>query len=443
MTGTPGPTGARRATRVSRTAARQAKRERAKRRQQLIGAGVVVALLLGGATYAIVAGSRDGGRAGSAAEGGRTDSNLLGDADFLLDTEGAKKISTGTWTVANTAEGSETPERSFSCQSQRFADPAGVRTWVRSFKNAAAKSSAVEYIELSNDSGGAQRAYSAIVGWLSTCAQPRQRLVASYNAAGLGDRGIVAVFAEPLTGLQQRYRVLTVAGTGPATMVFEYVLAGTKTPATSGTVGAASEALKKLCAQTRTACPRTLELKPALIRTTNDTAPGFLIPIDLPVMKTLGPWEGVPAPSNNQTDCSEMTQPGIKPKRAKNQAYVVPDSKAPLEFGLDTKVLEFATPQQANAFVTAVRTKLDECKGSNLKTKRVLSVNQSGGITGQTWLFTAELPNGKDLNYRVGIARAGQRVTYALFLVLKDLDISDRAFADVVARAGQRSLYFK
>src|SRR6266508_3358253 len=227
MTGTPGPAGARRATRVSRTAARQAKRQRAKRRQQLIGAGVVVALLLGGATYAIVAGTRGGSahRAGSVGTGGQTDTSLLSDADFLLEADGAKKISAGTWTVATTAEGSETPERSFSCQAQRFADPAGVRTWVR-----------------------------------------------------------------------QRFRVLAVAGTGPATMVFEYVAAGTSPPSTAGTVGAASDALKNLCEQTGTACPRSLELKPALIRTTTEPD-GFLAPIDLPVMKTLEPWVGVDVPT--------------------------------------------------------------------------------------------------------------------------------------------------
>ena len=445
MTGTPGPAGARRATRVSRTAARQAKRQRAKRRQQLIGAGVVVALLLGGATYAIVAGTRGGSahRAGSVGTGGQSDTGLLSDADFLLEADGAKKISAGTWTVATTAEGSETPERSFSCQAQRFADPAGVRTWVRTFKNTTAKTSAVEYIELSADSAGAQRAYATIRGWLSTCTMPKQRLVGSFNADGIGDHGIVAVFAEPLTGVQQRFRVLAVAGTGPATMVFEYVAAGTSPPSTAGTLGAASDALKKLCEQTGTACPRTLELRPALIRTTTEPD-GFLAPIDLPVMKTLEPWVGVDVPTVQQTpECNEVTGIKTKPKRAKNRAYVAPGSKAPTEFGIDTRVLEFGTPQEANAFLGAVKDKLDHCKGSNVKTKRVLSVSDRGGVTGQTWRVTSELINGKDLTYRVGVARAGQRVTYVLFLVLKDLDISDRAFADVVARAGQRSLYFK
>jgi hypothetical protein len=444
MTGTIGPAGGRRATRVSRTAARQAKRQRAKRRQQLIGAGLVIALLLGGATYAIVAGSRDSARrAGSAGSAG-SDSGLLKDAGFLLEADGAQKMSAGAWTVTSTASDSETPDRSFGCQAQRFADPAGVRTWVRMFKNPTAKTAAVEYIELSGDADGAQRAYSTIVSWLSACTAPPQRLVASYNADGIADRGIVAVFAEPLKGqlLQQRYRVLTVASTGPATMVFEYVATGAAPPATAGTVGAASDALKKLCLETRTGCPRTLELKPELLLASSEP-PGFLAPIDLPVMPALTPWVGVDMKTNQQTDCNETVQSKSHPKRAKARTYVTPESSAPTEFGLDTKIYEFGTSAEANAYLTAVRGTLDKCKTSNLKTKRTLVVSDHGGVTGQTWKVTSELSNGKDLIYRVGVARAGQRVVYLLFLVIDKLDFTDRAFADVVARAGQRSLSFK
>ncbi len=454
MTRSTGPVGTHRAPRVSRSAARQARRKKVRRRQQMFGAGLVVALLIGGGGYAAVAGSGDDAK--EAADNAQTqppppdetkrddkDPPVLADEAFLLDAHGATQISAGAWTVTNTVEGSRAPERSFTCQAQRFADPAGVRTWVRQFKNGAAQT-AVQYVELSSDSGGAQRAYGTILGWMGSCITPKQRLLASYNADGLGDRGTVAVFEQPIGGGQSRYRTLAVASTGAATMVFEYVALAPAQPRTAGTVGAAGAALKRMCAETGSACPHTLELKSSLI-TANGEPAGFMTPIDLPVMAALNqPWVGVDSTVNAGSGCEQINLTKAKSRKARARQYVAPEAKVPAEFGFDTMTAEFASPTAAQAFVSTVTAAVDKCATtqSNAKVKRTKPVRFRGGISGPTWRVVYDLGSGS-ITYRVGIARAGQRAVHVAYPVLKNLDISDDTFAAVVARAAQRSFYFR
>src|SRR5215207_8753001 len=174
-------TGSHRAPRGGRrAAAREARRQRARRRNQLIGAGAAVLVVVGGGGIAAV--NAFGGDDSPVDAKSAGSSKLLGDAKVLLDGPAAKPLSaTGAWTVAGTADGSSAPDRSFVCQSQRFADPAGIRTWVRNFKNATAQQTAVQYVEVSNDPAAAGKAYTTIVGWLSQCATPQYRLISSYS----------------------------------------------------------------------------------------------------------------------------------------------------------------------------------------------------------------------------------------------------------------------
>ena len=115
------------------------------------------------------------------------------------------------------------PPRSsaFVCQSQRFADPAGLRTWVRTFQNATTKDTAVQYVEVSNDKAAAAKAYTSIVGWLSQCSAPQTRLTSSYVTTGVGERGVIAVFGQP-SGTKTQYKTIAVTLAGQATMVLEH-----------------------------------------------------------------------------------------------------------------------------------------------------------------------------------------------------------------------------
>lgn len=417
----------------------------------MIGAGAVVALLIGGGGYVVVAGSdgnvaqQAGGSAGSARPIPTSATQPLADPSFLLAATGAKPLSAGSWTVSTTAEGSKAPERSFSCQGQRFADPTGVRTWVRRFSNTATKATAVQYVELSADAGSAEHAYSTIVGWLGNCVTPQQQLVASFATTGLGERGTVAVFAQPVGGDKERYRTIVVTGTGSATMVLEHNVVAATVPAAKPALNTASAALQQVCAETEATCSKSVSMKPELLPAVDEPS-GFMAPIDLPVVSRLSqPWVGVDADTTDGSGCEKLKAKMTlaKAREAKGRTYVVPNASVPAEFGIDTMVVEFGSPPAAQAFVTAVRTAVDKCAStqSNAKVTRTLGIN-AHGVSGQTWRVKYDL-GGSSLSFRIGIVRTGRRASHLMFPVTPGLDVPDRAFADVVIRAGERSLAFR
>ena len=441
MTGTQG---AHRAPRVSRVAARQARKKRARRQLQLFGAALVVVLLIGIGVYVA---SVVGGGGGPATQAGNNtgdgDSQLLADENFLLGSTDTQRLAAGSWRVTATSEGAEAPERSFTCQASRFADPAGQRTWVRRFASTTA--SAVQYVELSNDTGTAQQAYTTVTNWLASCTAAQQRLVAGYTANGLGDRGLLAVFAQPAGAGKQRYRTLTVANTGPATMVLESVSLSSAPPNTAGPVATAVAAMTKLCAETKTTCPSSQVIRPALLPALGEP-PGFMAAIDLPVLSMVKePWVGVDAGNRPPTDCGETNQTKARPTKTVSRTYLPVGAKVPTEFGMDTKVMQFASPAQAATYLSGFGSTLDGCAKthSNVTVRKAVQVPNEAGSTGRTWLVKLGLTGGGSLTYRVGAARAGNKIAYQLFLSIKGYDISDAEFAASVARGAHRALSFR
>ncbi len=208
-----------------RAAAREARRQKARKRNQTIAAGIAVVILVGGGGVAALnafGGDDTSGPNSGSADDKPADTSVLADAKLLLDATTAKPLgATGAWAVTKTADGSSAPERSFVCQSQRFADPAGQRTWVRTFQNSATKDTAIQYVEVSNDKAAAAKAYTSIVGWLSACSAPQVRLTSSYVTTGVGERGVLAVFGQPSNG-KTKYKTVAVAVAGQATMVLEH-----------------------------------------------------------------------------------------------------------------------------------------------------------------------------------------------------------------------------
>jgi hypothetical protein len=436
--------------RGSRAAARAARRKQRRRQQQLIAGGVAAALLIGGGGWAaMAAGGDDGGKANEAkhsSDGGdKSDGDLLADSKVLVDPVAANQLSRGKWTVNRTVDSTEaeTPERSFACQAQRFADPAGVRTWVRVLRNPNNLDTAVQYVEVSNDATAAGRAYATIAGWLSECNSPQLRLVSSYQASGLGEKGIVAIFGQPMDGGQKRFRTLTVATSGPATMVLEHNTIGPNPPKAANMLAAATTSMGRICAETKSSCGAKPELKSVLLST--DEPRGFMAPIDLPVLSKIDkPWVSVKAATRDGTGCEKIDLKKAKATKSRFQTYVVPDANVPTEFGMDTMVAEFAGYPVAGQFVTDITKRVDNCTKSfsTATVKRTLTIKDRG-IVGQTWRITYDAGSNGKLTYRVGIVRVSKRAAYVMFPVLKGLDITDEAFSDLLIRAGERSLYFR
>lgn len=374
------------------------------------------------------------------------DSKLLSDAKVLLDGTAVKQFApaSGAWAVASTDDGSNAPDRAFVCQSQRFADPAGIRTWIRTFRNPSTADTAVQYVEVSNDEAAAGKAYATITGWISACNTPQIRLISSYTTNGLGSKGVVAVFGQP-GPKTNKYRTISVSTAGQATMVVEYDTVGKTPPKPDTMVATAGAGLKRICDEAK-CTTGTPTAKPGLLPTTEPA--GFMAPIDLPVLPSIDkPWVSTSSTAPKGTGCEsdKLDLKKAKPKAYKSQTYVVPEAKVPTEFGLDTLVVGFASPNAASTYVAAIRKAVDNCKKtqSNATVKPTGEVTLGKSIAGESWRASYDTGNDKIFTYRVGIAVAGSRAVYTLYPVLEDLDISNAAFNEVLLRAAERSTAYK
>ena len=430
-----------------RAAAREARRQKARKRNQTIAAGIAVVVLVGGGGVAALnafGGDGTSSPKSGAADDKPADTNVLGDAKVLLDAATAKPLgATGAWAITKTADGSSAPERSFVCQSQRFADPAGQRTWVRTFQNSATKDTAIQYVEVSNDKAAATKAYSSIVGWLSACSTPQVRLTSSYVTTGVGERGVLAVFGQPANG-KTKYKTVAVAVAGQATMVLEHdSLAGTP-PKPEPVLAAATAGLKRICAQSGGCGTGAPTVKPALLATTE--APGFMAPIDLPVLSGIDkPWVSSGGTKTGAgTGCEKIDLKEAKATKSSTLTYVTPEAKVPTEFGLDDMVAKFGSVAAAKAFADQVRRNVDSCEKnvSNAEVKPTGTVSTTL-IKGESWRAEYDTGGGKTFTYRIGIASSGIHAVYVLFPVLKGLDISDAAFNETLTRAAERSATYK
>jgi hypothetical protein len=442
-------TGSDRSARSGRAAVREARRQQVRRRNQMLGAGAAVVALVGGGGYAAVA-AAGGGDSPSAVRSSEPDDKAgdagpaaLTDPKVLLTGPAVKPLSTGTWIVSGTADGSST-DHSFVCQSQRFANPAGIRTWVRSFRNQTTKATALQYVEVSNDAAGAGKAYTTIAGWLGQCSTPQVRLVASYTTKGLGARGLIAVFGQPTDDEDMRYRTISVTTAGPATMVLEHDTTGDTTPKPGPILAAANAGLQRICTQVGTACGKTPTATSSLLPSA-DTPAGFMSPIDLPVLDSVRkPWVSVTTTTHSGTGCEKMDLKKAKASAYHSQTYVVPEADVPDEFGLDTTIARFASTGAAEAFVDKIRKNVNSCPTttSNATVRRTGSFDLST-MSGQTWRVSYDTGDDKIFTYRIGIVAVGKRSVYVLYPVLKHLDISNNAFVEILKRAGERSTTFK
>jgi hypothetical protein len=432
-----------------RAAAREARRQKARKRNQTIAAGVAVVVLVGGGGVAAL--NAFGGdktpdpKAGSSVSDDKpSDSNVLADDKALLDAAGAKTLgATGTWAVTKTADGNSAPDTAFACQAQRFADPAGLRTWVRTFQNATTKDTAVQYVEVSNDKAAALKTYNSVVHWLSQCTAPQTRLSSGYVTAGVGERGVIAVFGQ-VPGSKTKYKTVAVTLAGQATMVVEHDTLAATPPKPDLVLAAANAAAKKVCAQSGGCGTGAPVAKPALLP--NVDAPGFMASVDLPLLAEINkPWVSAPAAKGNSSGgCEKIDFTKAKATKFGTVTYVTPEAKVPTEFGLDDTVAKFPTATAAASYLSQIRKNVDSCE-KNVSNAKVESTGniQTSTIKGESWKATYDTGDGKKYIYRIGVAGSGDRMVYVLFPVLKELDITDTAFNDTVARAVDRSAAYK
>lgn len=424
-----------------------------RRTHTLVGAAAAVSAVL--VTGTVVSGSTleplpvgvDGDEATS---GSRTaDPAAAFTADRLLTAAELGRLVDGRdWQETKTSDNSRGSGRVAPCQQERYADPAGVSTLVRTFDTSPAKGqpsiSALQYAELSSTTRASRQAWHRMLRWYAGCVTPRSQLMATYSVAGVGDearmfhlRSWRSPASTYLVGVARTGQIVTTTLTrstaeGPADL--------------RGATRLLGGAIDDLCLTTpNSPCtdePKVTQIEPMPV----GVAPSLLMEADLPpVTRVSQPWVGTrprEARSNvaaTRCDAADFSQQGIS--NAITRTFLTPGADLPPAFGI-TETVASMMPERARAFVQTVRDRMASCPdrdaGSDVTTLTSIS---EGERDMALWRITSELSDDQTVTYLMGIARVGTAVGQVTFVPAREVVMQPGAFDALVRRAMARLTY--
>jgi DNA-directed RNA polymerase specialized sigma24 family protein len=424
-----------------------------RRTHTLVGALVAVAAVF--ATGTMVSGSTlEGQREELGAdpdpvETGSTSPQAAFTDDRLLTGEELELLVDGrAWRDGRTGDNRRGSGRVTPCQQQRYADPDGVATMVRTFTTSPRRDeadvSAVQYAELSRTTRASKRAWRTALQWYGGCATPRMQLIGTYAVSGIGDGAHLfhlRSWKDPATtyvvGVAHTGQILTVTSTGTA---------GAADPELSDAAGFLAGSINGLCTATPGArCagnPEVSAIRPVRV----GTAPGLVIEADLPrVSEVDRPWVGTPPlqartnPAATGCDRADFTQESVS--HAMTRTFVIPRAGLPEAFGLTETVGSLSRPR-AETFVQTVRDRMASCEERDLGTEvDQLETIRKGDTELAVWRVTSELTDEQTVTYLMGIAREGTAVAQVGFVPAPGVFIEQADFTELVRRAGDRLEY--
>lgn len=367
--------------------------------------------------------------------------NLLTPSQLApLDPTGAK-----TWTEEGTDEavGNTTPYA--TCPTKRYADKDPLKVFVRTFTSSAAGNARVaQAIEVSRSDRIATQAYERLVQWYSDCEHPRVQLVAAYTVKRpFGDFQILS-----LRSNRSPERTFTVgfshSGTITSTLVHE--VDGPAGPSIEAFAQTLNDSVAKVCKDSGGECSDTIEIMQTDPPATSE-APSFLGIVDLPPVADINKvWAAAPFSAQTNpaaTQCDNATFTSDSVKKAGARVYVLLDAtEVPKEFGVAETVARFTSEAKAEAFVSKVTQRLDECSEKTLSAKvdqrRKVTADSASGVA---WRVGFEVAGGKTLYYRTAIVRRGADVAQLTFTPAGEYDITQSVFASIAQRAATRLQY--
>ncbi|HLR85863.1 MAG TPA: hypothetical protein VK059_12985, partial [Nocardioidaceae bacterium] len=428
-------------------ARRRAERRRRRRTTSLIAAGVLAVV---GAGVLVT----QGGPLDNPVEVANGPHRPVADADELpmsdddmLDESQIDRLGKNTsWEVTDTGTNMAMRDKLSTCPERRFADRQASAGWVRTFAPTGSSDAyAVQSMEVSGDEEASQRGFRRTVRWYADCAVPRLQLIKSY-AVQHKDRKTVLLQMRRWDSPVRTYTI-GVTHSGVVTSSFVHSAKGRKSPSVDSFARTVDKTLDPLCDEDDRACTKPGKVRPSLPPETS-SATGFLGVVDLPPIKgTDELWVGTDPekarPNLSATRCDETKFTGKKIAAARARTYVIPEEDALSDpnspFGLSQTIGTFKSEDAAKSFVDDLESRVDSCEDDDL-TAKVKGSSEIGGpgITGKTWRLTFELDKKTKVAYRLGVVRAGDQVTEILFAPVKDFDISEPDFKDLITRAGER-----
>ncbi len=380
---------------------------------------------------------------------------------MLLPTSGLAPLGRpARWSVLSTGNNTEGTGLKTFCQASRFADPQGLRAFVRTYRlGGDLQRRAVQTIELSRSRRQSDKAYHTVLGWFGGCSTSRLQLLSSYDVQGLGDEAeVIKMRAQSPragdagdgskgggTGLNS-YAV-GVVRTGSIVTWTAFTTDGASNPSTDNLVSGLSHALQRVCtsraAGSCAARPAVQENPPP----PSGEQAGMLALADLPpVPGVSAQWVGTDAatsrtnPSATTCDNADFVASGADP--AYVRTFLIPKAKLPTRFGLSETLGEFPGRPKAQGLIDQVTKQMASCEDRDLGasiTEEASRPNGTGDSTWHLWRLESEVSSKQTIDYWMGVARVGSNVAQVSFVPGDGKqDLSKAEFTALVVRARDR-----
>ncbi|HEX6248936.1 MAG TPA: hypothetical protein VFZ64_13780, partial [Nocardioidaceae bacterium] len=372
-----------------------------------------------------------------------TPESELPSADDLLTARDLGSRLPGGWKTVETHDNTEGEGLNYVCQQERFADPTGLATLVRTFESAGGNDrTMVQTLEISESPEQAETTYGTVVSWFAGCVDGDVHLARSYDVKGIADQATVLEL-DGWWRARPSYSV-AIARVGQVVTTTVTRSAGVTGPGNRSTAGALATAARKICEKAGgTECGGRPRLE-AVAPPTSTEAPGMLSIVDLPPLAGRArPWAATEAkrsaanPAATSCDRAEFSRMGAR--RPRTRIFLEDGNRLPPHFGLTQTYAVFRTEKRAQQAMSTIRQRFASCEDRDLAAE-VLAPEalRQGPIDGSTWRLLTGISEEREVVYDVGFVRWGSTITQLTFVPGGGADLADGDFRALVIRAGQR-----
>ncbi len=365
----------------------------------------------------------------------------LPSADDLLGVAQVRRLAPGAaWKVADTHDNTEGEGINYLCQQERFADPAGLATLVRTLRSdSPAARELVQAVEISESSSEAAATYDRVQTWFAGCEGGEVQLQRTFRVKGVADRAVLMRFRSWSTPASY---AVTLAQVGQVTTTTVVRSTGGQSSGPNRVAATVAASTRMLCERAGDTCasrPRLAETRPPA----STEAVGALATVDLPPLPGIKqPWSGtrsLPAPREPAITCDRASFRRMGAERARTRIFLVPTANLPDRFGLTGTYGTFRTARGAAAFLGTIRDRMASCEDDDLATEVEAPQSlRAGPLDGSTWRLRTGTSETSEVVFDIGFVRRGRHVAQVTFVPAGRADLGAGDFRELVIRAGQR-----
>ena len=290
----------------------------------------------------------------------------------------------------------------------------------------------------------AKQAYKVRLARLSACDDIPALLHGAHEVNNLADEAFSVTVA--LQKGDVEYHTVMLSRTGTTVQMLDVSNNGEPIDAADALKATATSA-ERYCDAAKGTCPADPTARAQVVPAT--PLYGWLAQSDFPrISKDRGIWSATkPATvAIKGSQCENLTlADATGPTEREQRSYLLDqDEAAPEGFGVDQVRFTFKDEKAAEEFATTLGDNIAGCP-KRLETaklsgdkKLTITGEDRAPVKGRVFLVTQSTSKTTDVQYRVGIAQSGNRVTYLVSNTSKTFDFTDDSWVALTARAGQR-----